>query len=62
MSCAVCCGEGRYPVITCTGKELYTIPCPECHGSGLTDDEAEAEIEKRHWQGRYDAAMAEKER
>ena len=41
MDCDVCCGDGRYPVITRTGKELYTIPCPECGGSGKADEEAE---------------------
>jgi DnaJ-class molecular chaperone len=62
MTCAVCIGSGRYPIITATGKELYTIACPECGGSGpgLTDDEAEAEAEKRHWQEKYDDAMRAK--
>lgn len=39
LDCEVCCGDGRYPVITATGKQLYTIVCPECGGSGFNDSE-----------------------
>jgi hypothetical protein len=60
MSCEVCCGLGRYPVITRTGRELYTIPCPECFGSGLSDEEAEAKTEANIVRQKYDEAMAEK--
>lgn len=53
--CEVCCGSGRYPVITRSGEELYSIPCPECVGLGtvLTDDEIRGAEQRR----KYDAAM-----
>lgn len=59
MSCAVCEGEGRYPVINRYGTQLYTIQCPECFGDGLSEDEADRQARIRADQRRYDAAMAD---
>ena len=33
--CEVCCGTGRYPIITRAGAHLYDIQCPECGGDGV---------------------------
>jgi hypothetical protein len=60
MSCEVCNGTpGRYPIHNKFGKQLYEIECPECFGSGLTDEEADLEMQKRDDARRYEAAMAE---
>ena len=63
MSCDVCYGTpGRYPVIDRFGTQLYEIVCPECCGSGLSEDEAELADRQARDQQRYDAAMAEMRR
>lgn len=36
ITCDVCRGLGTYPVIDWMGSHRYDIPCPECHGSGVT--------------------------
>lgn len=36
ITCDVCRGLGTYPVIDQHGSHRYDIPCPECHGSGVT--------------------------
>jgi hypothetical protein len=38
-ACEVCNGLGDYPIITITGRTLYYIRCPECHG--ISDEELE---------------------
>lgn len=39
--CEVCEGEGQYPIHARGGKHIYDIACPECDGSGFTDESAE---------------------
>lgn len=60
MSCDVCIGMGRYPIINRYGRELYTIACPECGGSGMTEQEADDARQAIDDRQRYDKAMAEK--
>lgn len=31
-NCAVCNGEGTYPIINRYGSHVYNIACPECDG------------------------------
>jgi DnaJ-class molecular chaperone len=56
MTCAVCEGEGTYPVINRHGRTLYYIRCPECEGRGLTDEEAALEARRAYDRARYEAA------
>lgn len=65
VRCKVCCGTGRYPVITETGRELYTVECPECEGIGRADweeyyREKDAQTMMARDRERYEAAMREK--
>lgn len=39
ISCDVCVGSGDYPIINAKGRELYSIRCPECYGSGKAEIE-----------------------
>lgn len=41
-SCEVCCGEGYYPIHNKHGREMYSIRCPECYGSGYADESPSA--------------------
>jgi len=60
--CEVCCGMGRYPIIDSSGRERYTITCPECDGLGF--EETDTERSDRVWnlsqKDKYEAIMAEK--
>lgn len=38
MMCNICGGEGQYPIINMNGREVYSIRCPECYGSGLESE------------------------
>jgi hypothetical protein len=39
--CDVCAGMGQYPIINSKGRELYSITCPECFGSGAAKEDAD---------------------
>ena len=43
--CDVCEGLKFYPIHNRFGRELYSIQCPECFGSGNADDPNEPEPE-----------------
>ena len=36
--CGVCGGSGTYPIFDSHGRELYSIACPECMGTGVSLD------------------------
>ena len=60
MSCNVCDGTpGFYPIMDKFGRQLYEIACPECEGSGLSEEEADLEARQTLDRLKYDAAMAE---
>lgn len=59
MSCQVCNGLKTYPIINDGGKHLYDIECPECLGSGLTEEEAALARRQREDRARYEAAISE---
>jgi hypothetical protein len=60
MSCNVCDGTpGLYPIMDKFGSELYSIRCPECAGTGLTDDEVDLERRAARDLVKYNAAMDE---
>jgi hypothetical protein len=40
-TCQVCCGSGRYPVMTIHGRRLRDIVCPECLGDGVDQEAVE---------------------
>lgn len=50
---------GHYPIHNKFGRQLYTIECPECFGTGMTDDELEQEQRCKEDRQKYAAAMAE---
>lgn len=46
-NCAVCCGEGTYPIIDNRGSTLYYIKCPECLGISDAELERKAADDRR---------------
>jgi len=58
--CEVYCGLGLYPIITKTGRELYSIQCPECCGDGLAAEIPAEGIAESRQIAKYEALMAEK--
>lgn len=64
MTCEVCRGDGRYPVIDRYGRERYSIKCPDCLGSGEADEvEPGVAVAKQAaaiLDAEYEAAIAER--
>jgi hypothetical protein len=46
--CEVCGGPGTYEIYNMHGSAVYSIPCPECYGSGKAHEE-EADAEPADW-------------
>lgn len=57
--CTVCDGAESYPIIDRHGREVFSITCPQCDGSGLSDDGEVDRMNATRDRVRYDAAMAE---
>ena len=60
MPCLVCEGTpGYYPIHDSRGRHLYNIRCPECEGTGETEEEFDARAQLERDRSRYEAALAE---
>jgi hypothetical protein len=59
MSCDVCQGLGTYPIHNQSGTQLYDIQCPDCFGTGETEEENLARFDRERDETRYESAMRE---
>ncbi len=56
--CDVCIGDGRYPIHNKHGREVYTIECPECCGTGEAAEEDPEEVAAREAEQAVERARA----